>query len=237
MHSNLQNQLRVALFRIIYAGNQRYCPLCNSKVRKFLYQGAQRRLDARCPVCNSLERHRQVGLWLRQEQILKPDARILHVAPETQLASLFRRASRHYVSTDLFMKQVSLRADLMSLPLETASIDFIYCSHVLEHVPDDRAAMREMRRLLSADGIALINVPVNGALTDEDPTISDPAERARRFGQDDHVRIYGTDVEQRLAEAGFLVQIVRSVDVALPEQHRYLGLRDDILYVCRPDRA
>src|SRR4029077_8850135 len=78
----------------------------------------------------------------------------------------------------------------------------ILCSHVLEHVPDDRAAMSELRRVLAPGGLALVLTPYRPEVpTYEDPSVSSPLDRMVAFGQQDHVRIYGMDLADRLREA------------------------------------
>ena len=97
---------------------------------------------------------------------------------------------------------------LTDIPLRDDSVDLMVCYHVLEHIPDDRAAMREMARVLSPGGLALVQVPFRpGTVTDEDPDAPEE-ERVRRFGQADHVRYYGDDFEDRLVEAGLAFQRV-----------------------------
>lgn len=129
--------------------------------------------------------------------------RILHVAPEAATVPVFRRIATEYVTTDL-MEDADVTADITDLPFPDDRWDLIVCSHVLEHVADDRSALREFRRVLAPGGRALVLVPRNpGMPTDEDPSVTDPAERTRRFGQHDHIRIYGDDLEDRLRAAGF----------------------------------
>jgi SAM-dependent methyltransferase len=94
------------------------------------------------------------------------------------------------------------------------SFDALICSHVLEHVPDDRAAMKECRRLLRPGGWLVIQIPMHPLPTDEDPSLVDPVIRQQRFGQDDHVRMYGPDVVQRLQDAGFHVTMFPPVPPA-----------------------
>lgn len=99
-------------------------------------------------------------------------------------------------------RPVDVQASLTALPLPDRSVDTMLCYHVLEHIPDDTTAMREIARVLRTDGLAYIQVPFRvGAATDEDPE-ADEAERIRRFGQADHVRYYGEDFESRMSAAG-----------------------------------
>jgi SAM-dependent methyltransferase len=188
--------------KIVYVGNNRSCSVCGKNARKFLTRGNPPRPEAGCPNCGSLERHRLATLYLQR---FEPSlgGRLLHVAPEAATISVFRRMASEYVTTDL-NETADITADITELPFPEDRWDFIVCSHVLEHVGDDRAAMREFRRVLAPGGRALVMVPRNpGTKTDEDPSITDTKERTRRFGQHDHVRIYGDDLEERLRTAGF----------------------------------
>jgi SAM-dependent methyltransferase len=106
------------------------------------------------------------------------------------------------------------------------SFDVIYCSHVLEHVQDDGKAMAELHRVLKDDGWAILLVPIMAEATFEDPTIVDPAERARIFGQEDHVRIYGPDYVDRLRGAGFSVRSFEVNDICTVENAINMGLTD-----------
>ena len=100
------------------------------------------------------------------------------------------------------------KVDITAMPFEDASFDFVWCSHVLEHVPDDRKAMREIARILRPNGIAVIQVPLWGAVTREEP-LSSASERVKHYFQDDHVRRYGSDIRERLVGAGLDVEVLR----------------------------
>jgi ubiquinone/menaquinone biosynthesis C-methylase UbiE len=108
--------------------------------------------------------------------------------------------------------------DVTDIQSPDDSFDIVYCSHVLEHVDDDRRAMRELCRVLRPDGWAILMVPITTDRTVEDPSISDPQERLRLFGQKDHVRRYGPDFVDRLREAGFAVETIRPDDFLSPEE-------------------
>lgn len=130
--------------------------------------------------------------------------RVLHFAAEPALVPVFKRGAREYVTTDLEAEHVDVQADITDLPFEDGEWDTIVCSHVLEHVGDDAQAIRELRRVVAPGGTVVVMVPTRpGTVTDEDPSITDPAERIRRFGQADHVRFYGDDLADRLTAGGF----------------------------------
>ena len=183
-------------------------------------------------------------LFLRERapDLRAPGAlRVLHVAPERAVAGLLRSWDGvDYLSGDLQAGRAMVVIDVTRIDHPEASFDGIWCSHVLEHVPDDRAAMAEFHRVLAPGGWAVILVPVVARRTFEDPSVRSPEERRRLFGQHDHVRGYGPDIADRLADAGFAVEIVRPSDVAgAGERRRHLLPADDQpLFFCRkPDHA
>jgi SAM-dependent methyltransferase len=166
--------------------------------------------------------------------------RVLHVAPERCLERRLRiRIGSGYVTADFNDPRADVRMDITDIDYPDATFDFIYCSHVLEHVDDDRRAMREFRRVLKADGTAVLLVPITSAQTIEDPTITDPAERRRLFGQHDHVRRYGSDYVNRLRDAGFAVQVHNVADLATDEEAARMSLNAAAgqIHVCRHANA
>ncbi len=226
------------LARVRHFGIAHYCPCCRTSLRHFApYSG---RSSAQCPGCGSMERHRLMMRYLRARTDLFDGRgkRILHVAPEGRLARLFRELPEsQYVSLDISPHHCpSLLADLTRLPFPDETFDVVYCSHVLEHVPDDRAAMREMRRVLAPHGWAILQSPIGftDQPTYEDASITSPEDRLRVFGQDDHVRIYGNDYRARLEASGFNVHLdpfVREHTAA--EQQRFGLLDDEDIWFCR----
>lgn len=187
-------------------GSGRSCNLCGWQGRRFSLTGRSpnRRSDAKCWACGSLERHRLAYALLRDR--VRPGQQTLHVAPEPAVTPWLRSISDEYLSVDLEPGQAMEVMDLTDLPVEDDRYTLVYCSHVLEHIPDDAAAMREMRRVLQPGGYAVVQVPIRDGGTDEDPSITDPEERLRRFDQIDHVRLYGLDIVERLQAAGFRVE-------------------------------
>lgn len=151
----------------------------------------------------------------------------MHVSPERALAGwLSTRERIDHVSVDLDSPLASVKADLCELPFADASFDFAVCVHTLEHVPDDRRALRELYRVLRPGGRAVLQVPPSDlAETREDPSVTDPLERERLFGQYDHVRLCGADYPARIAEAGFEVERLDFVETLEPELRSKHGLR------------
>lgn len=168
-----------------------------------------------CPHCDASDRDRLYALYL-QEYVLHrgPEPlRLLDFAPSLPLKKwLTTYATRTgldlvYRSADLFAEEVDDTVDLMDMhAYREGQFEVFLCSHVLEHVVDDRKALREIFRVLKPGGVAVLLVPIVLGLKaiDEDPTVTDPSERWRRFGQDDHVRLYSkAGFMERVREAGF----------------------------------
>lgn len=223
---------------LLYRGTRVQCPVCGSALRYF--RPAWNRPDAACPRCLSEERHRALWLYLRDRpETLRAAAPLLHFAPEPVLADRIRAlAPTGYVSADLDAGRAIDRADITDLPYADAAFGAIVCSHVLEHVADDRRAMREMRRVLRPGGVALVMVPVDRTRerTFEDPAIVGPVAREAAYRQADHMRLYGRDLPERLDEAGFRTEVVRYVE-SLPASARArhgLNPEDEIYLARRP---
>jgi SAM-dependent methyltransferase len=204
---------RRRLGRLLYRGDGAYCPCCQSTFRRLRAYNGPNRL---CWRCGSLERHRAIWLYLEaRPEMLAPASIVLHIAPEPALRPLFERIRDvDYRGGDLLGEFGNLRLDVTELSFPDATFDVVVCNHVLEHVPDDRRAMSELRRVLKPGGWALLQVPdVDSPVTDEDPACTDPQARLARFGQRDHVRRYGWDYVQRLGKAGFDVKVEKPEDV------------------------
>ncbi len=169
------------IVRIICFGRNRYCRVCASRIQVFWSHRPQSRRmkDVVCSICLSHRRHRLAWIYLNSRTNLTDGApkKLLHLAPDTVFIKRFKKIPGvHYVSADL----VSPHA-MVKMGWADASFDVVYCSHVLEHVHEDRKAMNEMFRVLKPGGWALVQVPVSKGKTMEDPSITDPGERERLF--------------------------------------------------------
>lgn len=239
--------LKRAARRLYYRGVGRVCPACGASFRRFRPAGSPRRPNAVCPGCGAKERDRLAALLLRKRDDLRGRAlagrraplRVLHVAPERPVASILRSWPEvEYLSADIRPGRAMAVVDVTRIDRPDGSFDAIWCSHVLEHVPADRAAMKELRRVLAPGGWAAVVVPVAAERTVEDPSVTSPQERRRRFGQHDHVRRYGRDIVERLQEAGFEVETVRPGDLATAQEAARYGLPadDQPVFLCREGR-
>lgn len=212
------------------------CPVCGQTHLRFV-PGPSQRPNAKCPSCSSLERHRALWIVFHLYTRLFEGAqlRLLHVAPEPFFRERLRTlGGLHYVSVDALREDVDLQANIEDLPVEDGAFDLVLCSHVLEHVADDRRAMAEFRRVLAPNGHAIINVPLRSSfVTDEDPTVRTPEERKRRFGQEDHLRWYGWDIVDRLQQARFHVETFNP-ELRLPRSmFDLMGLSAEPIFDCR----
>lgn len=192
---------------------KRVCPICEtSRTNKFSSFGINPREDAKCPDCGSLERHRLIWLYIKNHtDFLKhPTNKMLHIAPERVFHTLFQNhLQKNYLSADLNNPRAMEKMDITEIHYDDNSFDYIYCSHVLEHIIDDKLAMRELYRVLKPKGWAILLVPIQTqGTTEEDFSIVDPQERLKVYGHPEHVRNYGIDYPDRLQEAGFDVQTI-----------------------------
>ena len=153
---------------------------------------------------------------------------MLHIAPELCYMDRFEALDNlEYVTADIESPLAKVKMDIHEIPFEDSSFDVIFCNHVLEHVDDDLKALSEMKRVLRPGGWAILQVPFFYPLpkvTLEDPSITDPKEREKMFGQDDHVRLYGEDYAERLASAGFEVIEDKLVEELDPEEVKRYAL-------------
>lgn len=193
-----------------YIGNRVYCPCCDGHFRRFLPYGFKAiRQNALCPRCGAGERHRLMWLYFQNRtNLFRDKLKVLHFAPEAIIEQKLRTyPNLDYTSADLNPRSAMVTMDITDIPYEEHTIDVILCSHVLEHIPDDRMAMSELYRVLKPGGWAILLVPLDPmrANTFEDPSTVDPQERYHLFGQIDHVRVYGRDYTTRLEYAGFTV--------------------------------
>lgn len=245
-----------------------YCPLCTFYVRRFVpllefYPALRKSLvdsgfylevlsyletlnvdSYGCPHCGSSDRDRLCWLYLRKRLRCHGSSRpqrMLDVGPSPALAKvLAKQRSLLYRRAGQIAESVDDLVDIQCMRIyEDGSFDCVICSHVLEHVADDRKAMRELCRVLAPGGWGIIMAPIVLALeeTREDPTVESASERARRFGQEDHVRAYArSDYIARLREAGFRVVEVGVSDFSGPVFDLHGITRRSILYVVEKDR-
>ena len=218
------------------SGARFYCPICTRWYRRFFPFGLRGRPNARCPGCHSLERHR--FMWLHMTERLELRRRrgaVLHVAPEPCIRNaLAGQPGVGYLGIDRFDDAAEAPVDLTDLPYADRAFDLVICSHVLEHIEDDRRAMTEIARVLRPGGHAIVLVPIDREreTTYEDPAITAPAARLAAFGHPYHVRVCGWDYGDRLRAVGLVVTDVHSTSMA-PHKRRIHRINKTLLYDCR----
>ncbi|RED50086.1 class I SAM-dependent methyltransferase [Seonamhaeicola aphaedonensis] len=205
------------IFRPVLAlflkGNTYTDPIDGKKFKTFLPYGyGTQRNNVLSPSTLSLERHRLLWLYLKNEtNFFKTHLKVLHFAPEQAFYKRFRKMTHlDYVTTDLNSPLADVKADICNLPFDDDVFDVILCNHVLEHIPNDTKAMQELFRVMKSGGWGIFQIPqdLNREETFENNNITDKKERAKIFGQYDHVRVYGRDYFEKLRRIGFKVEEV-----------------------------
>lgn len=242
----------------------KFCPICSYSFPNFLplsnsYLETFHRLNVpysldqfetlnvgqySCPICHASDRDRLYALFLKAyvQQRSGQALRLLDIAPAPRLSQFLKSLPGvQYRSADLMSPLADDKVDITQMDCYAdGSFDLIVCSHVLEHVPDDAKAIRELSRILSPNGAAILMVPILLGLkkTDEDPSVTDVNERWRRFGQDDHVRMYErSDFLKRLQKGAFQV---KSLDAATfgRDIFRQCGITEQsVLYIGQHQQA
>lgn len=225
-------------FNYALRGTKYTDPIDGKSFSKFLAYGyINQRENVLSPSTLSLERHRLLWLYLKNEtEFFSKKLKVLHFAPEQAFYKRFRKLKNlDYTTTDLNSPLADVPADICDLPFKENEFDFILCNHVLEHIPDDTKAMKELFRILKPGGTAILQIPqdLNRENTFEDNTITDRKERERIFGQYDHVRIYGKDYFDKLRSIGFKVEEVAYTETLSSEQiDRYRLAKGEVIPVC-----
>lgn len=220
---------------------KKICPVCKNKIRLYLPYGLNQRYNAQCPVCRSLERHR--ALWLffdnNMQFFSKENMRILHFAPESIFINRFSlNENIEYWPVDINPQVPGIKktVDITDIPFEDNSMDMIICNHVLEHIPNEDKALRELYRVLNPKGIAILNVPIDRKreVTLENPEYNTPELRLKYYGQTDHVRLYGRDYVEHLKRAFPKVEVI-DVNKDYDEwQLKNYGLwKNEQIYLCK----
>jgi SAM-dependent methyltransferase len=221
------------LITVRYYGLRFKCPCCNGHFRKLLLYGA----DRKCPKCGSLKRHRLLCDYLeKRTDFFTAHKKVLNISPLPFFQKKFKNLKNlDYISADISSPMVMIRIDITNIATPDNQFDCIICYHVLEHIPDDKKAMKELFRVLKPGGWAILQSPVcyNLDKTFEDPNIVSPEKKRRVFGQEDHVRRYGRDYKDRLQRAGFTVRLDNYVKELEDDKIKKYDLpKNEIIYFC-----
>ncbi|MBX2962545.1 MAG: class I SAM-dependent methyltransferase [Cyclobacteriaceae bacterium] len=226
-----------SVLTIVYTGNTVMCPVCEKKFRKFLpYGRIKPRENALCPNCLALERHRLLWLYLKEKtKFFEKPLDVLHIAPETCFIKRFEKIhGTRYITADIESPLAKVKMDIHHIPFEDNRFDVVLCNHVLEHVQDDIKAMSEIYRVLKPGGFAILQVPFFNPIPEitlEDFAVTNPTEREKLFGQDDHVRKYGRDYAARIERTGLRAHEDHFVQELMPEtRDRFKLPEGEIIY-------
>ncbi len=225
--------------------NLNYCPICG-RPNEFLPHGIKQRPNSRCPYCNSLERHRFVYLVFlnRLEKLFNQDeVKVLHFAPERVIYNIFSSMDNiDYYPVDFAPERyghikniIQESVNMENIPFEDDTFDLVYNSHVLEHVADDNKAMRELYRVVKKGGVCIVIVPMSKDYeTLEKEEYNTPELRLKYYYQEDHLRLYGSDIKDKLESVGFEVELITSSDLIPNDSDlNLMNIKNRKLFLCR----
>jgi hypothetical protein len=219
----------------------RKCPICGKRLYRFdswyMPVSGEEVKEMECPSCHSHPRHRKLWVYLQKKTRFfeMRDSHFLHIAPEPCYRERFEKIFPNYVTADLYDPSVMVKMDITKIEYPDDSFDIIFCSHVLQNIPEDIKAMSELRRVLKKDGMAILLDRVSSNIkTLENHTITAPEDRLRTFGYPDKVRLYGQDYPERLRLAGFTVSVINESDYMSKREQRKFSRIDinDIIFHC-----
>ncbi len=231
------------VFAFFMKGNRYTDPIDGKSFKSFFAYGyANPRENVLSPSTLSLERHRLLWLYLKQEtNFFTQPQQVLHFAPEQAFYKRFKKLNHlEYTTTDLNSPIADVKADICELPFKDNSYDIILCNHVLEHIPNDTKAIQELFRVMRPGGWGIFQIPqdISRKNTFEDDTITNKKERTRIFGQYDHVRIYGMDYFDKLREAGFKVDAVDyTASLTAADIDKFRLAKGELIPVCYKPEA
>jgi predicted SAM-dependent methyltransferase len=204
-------------------GSGKECPICQWKGRAFIGRSNPNKPAKYflCPSCGSSERHR-FAYYVLKDRLQNSGNCTLHFAPEKCIEPWLRSISTEYLSVDIESPLAMQHMDINDLQIFNERYSLLWCSHVLEHIENDRKAMSELFRVLKPSGLAVIMVPIYGKDSYENPAIKLPGERLKHFYQEDHVRLYGLDIQNRLEKSGFQVEVIKTSDLPTDIINKYV---------------
>jgi len=227
--------IRKVVYYLVYKGGNTTCLICSAKSKKFIRISFYNSNDKICPNCGSLSRSRVLGEYVRKN-FKNQSQNILDFSPHRSLNNFFKSIFENYISSDFenqFYAQKNY--DITKINEADQSFDLIICFHVLEHIIEDKKAIKELNRVLKNDGHLLIQVPLKKGITYQDNSIISKEGRLKAFGQEDHVRIYGEDsLPLTLNESGFSSKPIDIVKEYNSEEKKLYGFSEnEVIYVCR----
>ncbi|CQR58611.1 class I SAM-dependent methyltransferase [Paenibacillus riograndensis] len=223
------------------------CGLCGNYVFGWLLTGEKNDLfeqksvigaglrNGICPVCGSTDRLRYVYYILKKyTNIFDVNSSILHFAPEMKLTEEFRKRGYEYITADLMEGRADVVADITNLQFKNNYFDWIICNHVMEHIKNENKALYEIKRCLKPGGSLIITVPICWEEdTYEEDDIVTNADKTLYYGQSDHERLYGRDIEARFGKYGFDVKRYKNTDILNQAEINKNGfILGDAVFIC-----
>jgi|HubBroStandDraft_6_1064221.scaffolds.fasta_scaffold41958_4 SAM-dependent methyltransferase len=230
------------------AAVNRMCVLCNTSVEAWLpFRGGEVgrpiflkkvqsigsiRTRFWCPHCSSTDRERHLRLFIDRWNIMERvrGGAVLHMSPEPGLGGYIEsHGLRMYAKGDIAPSAEGVQQiDLQQIPYPDKTFDIVICNHMLEHVDNVQTALREMHRVLKQGGRAICQTPYASRLTKtfEEPLLQSPSDRFFFYGQEDHVRLFGSDIEQHFLAAGFVGRLVPHSEILPDVDPEQLGVNE-----------
>jgi SAM-dependent methyltransferase len=230
-------RLGAQMFREVRGRHPRECPICGFRGLFWAAGHQPVVMDARCPGCRSIGRHRQHQLLMSRHADWLDGKAVLHFSPEPcfddTYAKRLRETNGQYLRAEYNPQRGETKVDVQTMQFDDASFDTVIVHNVLEHVPDDRKALAELRRVVRADGRVILSIPMIDAwgTSYEDKRYTSESDRDLHFNQYDHLRLYGRDVYDLFDEAAFTVEPYVASE---PEVSRYGLERGETIFVCAP---
>ena len=239
---NILSILRIKIFIILNYSMDKYCCACDKKVPDFYFFNYR---PFGCPYCKSSPRERFVMYAFKNQilPIISKKMHVLHIAPSEINIKKYFKSKANWIGADIQPNKYGnniVYLNLINWDINK-SFNIIYASHVLEHIENDKKALQNIYDHLVPGGYAIILVPILGDKTIEGKPNLSPKERAKKFGQHDHVRQYGMDIIDRFQNVGFHVTIIDACKIKISlikqyqfETHSYLGnIAYDQIFLCQ----
>lgn len=215
---NLIKKIQYLIYSFTLKGKVVHCRMCDWHGKRFV--------DKRCPKCNSLPRTRLVPFSLDYFDVKLNQKKVLHVAPNVSEYQYFNEFydiavyDRLNINPD---KHINLIQDLTQTNIESGFYDTIVIWHVLEHIPNDLDAIKELYRILNKDGKLIVSVPIYPVFnptTKEDPNL-DRSKFEEVHGHHDHCRSCGLDYFERFEKYNFKTHTLNSKDINELDRLKY----------------
>ena len=215
--------------KIYYTGNEYFCPICNKYARKFIKYGKNndpikkykiissgKRENCICPNCFSKDRERFLYIffsYFQSKSFINKNSSILHFSPEKSLRNyFFKNDFKNYKTADFFDEKANYKIDLENYANHNQKYDLIICNHVLEHIHNDKVALKNINNLLNEKGYAILLTPFS-KLIEEDIYMGMSLSYEKQleyYGQEDHVRIYSQkNLISKIENAGFNLKLMK----------------------------